>query len=182
MNRRPFIYIAGPYRGTPGVNGDHMSNCHDAYAVWHHFWQNHVCAICPHWSCSQQLVTPLGDCDWLAFTMAQMTLCKAVYRMPGHSSGSDAEVRAARELGIPVFHDLAEAVEFMRGIGDGKVEADEEGCCGEADCWYCGSCLSRKKGGSQTSGSCWHNTGACVWRFTDCSGRQYSLDPHDSHA
>lgn len=171
MNKRPFIYIAGPYRGKPGVNGDHMSNCHDACAVWNYFWENKVCAICPHWSFAQQFLRPREDLDWLAFTMAQMTLCSAVYRMPGESSGSDAEVRAAEELGIPVFRELGKAVSFMRGR-DGKANCPAEGMdCGDCS-GVCCPCVGAQAPPpqSQISTPACHNANACVWRFADCSG------------
>lgn len=181
MERKSFIYIAGPYRGVPGVNGDHMSNCHDAMAVWRYFWGQRIAAICPHWSFAQQLLTPLEDVDWLAYTMAQMTLCDAVYRMGGGSSGSDAEVKAARQLGIPVFYDLKEAVTYMQRGRDGQAVCKAEGM----DCGDCsGFCrfgqseaqTEAEEAQSQISTASCHNTGACVWRLTDCSSRGSSLN------
>jgi hypothetical protein len=184
MTPRRFIYIAGPYRGKPGVNGDHMSNCHDAMRTWRGFWASGVCAICPHWSFAQQLLTPMNDVDWLAYTMAQMTLCSAVYRLPGESAGSDAEVRAARELSIPVFEDWDEAVSYMRGLQHGKAVCGAEGMdCGDCSCGsYSPAPVapSPEKTQSQSCRCGCHNTGACVWRLTDCSSGRSSPCLHGS--
>lgn len=176
MIPRKFIYIAGPYRGGAG-NSDHMSNCHDAMAIWNYFWDNKVCAICPHWSFAQQLLRPLPDVDWLAYTMAQMTLCSAVYRMPGQSSGSDSEVAAAKQLGIPVFHELGRAVAYMkRGCVDGTCD------CGEGDCGVCLEAAKVQAQGAESQRCCkpCHNANTCVWRLADCSSGGHSPDLHGS--
>jgi hypothetical protein len=172
MKSPAFIYIAGPYRGGEH-NSDHMSNCHRAMEAWDYFWQNKVCAICPHWSFAQQLVLPREDTDWLAYTMSQMTLCKAVYRMEGVSYGSDAEVAAAKQLGIPVFHDINKAVSYMR-VKYGPST------CGEGDCGDCSQVGCCPGGQSQISSASGHNAPACVWRLTDCSSGRCPTGVHDS--
>lgn len=174
MKTRAFIYIAGPYRGGE-KNSDHMQNCNRAMQAWDYFWSNKVCAICPHWSFAQQLVLPRDDVDWLAFTMAQMTLCKAVYRLEGESHGSDAEVAAAKQMKIPVFHDINKAVSYMRVKYGPSV-------CGEGDCGDCSEagCYAWESHKSQIPVDGGHNAGACVWRFTDCSSGQNPLGLHGS--
>lgn len=171
MKPPAFIYIAGPYRG--GVNNaDHMSNCHAAMEAWDYFWEKKVCAICPHWSFAQQLVLPRPDVDWLAYTMAQMTLCKAVYRLPGVSHGSDAEVAAAKQMGLPVFEDISKAASYMR-------QTYGPSACGEGDCGDCSEVGCYPWQQSQIQTPCGHNAQTCVWRFTDCSSGRDSPCCHD---
>jgi len=174
MKTPPFLYIAGPYRGGE-KNGDHMSNCHRAMEVWDYCWKNRVFAICPHWSFGQQLALPIPDVDWLAYTMGQMMLCKAVYRMEGVSYGSDAEVAAAKQRGIPVFYDIRKAVEYMRADYGAST-------CGEGDCGDCCEVGCNPEQKSQIHTQNRHNEQACVWRLADCSGRGHTFGLHDSIA
>jgi len=40
---------------------------------------------------------------WVRTSLALVSRCDAVVRLPGESKGADAEVEHARQLGIPVF-------------------------------------------------------------------------------
>jgi len=48
--------------------------------------------------------------DWLKYCMAWIEECDCVLRLPGASSGADAEVARAHELGIPVFTSIPDLV------------------------------------------------------------------------
>lgn len=57
--------------------------------------------------------------DWLKWCMAWIEDCDCVLRLPGESSGADAEVARAKELGIPVFFSIPDIVR-----SNGKVVSD----------------------------------------------------------
>jgi hypothetical protein len=52
----------------------------------------------------------LSHQDWLDMDFEIIRRCDAVLRLPGESSGADAEVAHAESLGIPVFYDIAEVI------------------------------------------------------------------------
>jgi len=45
---------------------------------------------------------------WTALDMEWVRRCDAVLRLPGDSRGADAEVKLAKECGIPVFYSINE--------------------------------------------------------------------------
>lgn len=53
------------------------------------------------------VVTPRTYEEWFDIIAAHIPTAAAVLRLPGESSGADREVAIAKELGIPVFYDLA---------------------------------------------------------------------------
>lgn len=96
---KPWIYCAGPYRQPdPVVNTacalDIATNIRDDLGV---------VVIIPHLSMLEHFQRPRPDQYWLDTTMDLLRGCDAMYRMPGHSTGSDAEEAEAISLGIPVF-------------------------------------------------------------------------------
>jgi hypothetical protein len=117
--RRPRVYIAGPI--TKGDLATNIQRGTDAfrtltllgYAPW-----------CPHWSCFSGPISAdavggpfvrasLSGCDlphadWLAVDCAWVSVADAVLRLPGESTGADAEVKTANECGVPVFHSIEE--------------------------------------------------------------------------
>jgi len=53
---------------------------------------------------------------WVEYTSIWLLKCDVVFRLPGASSGVDAEVELAKSNGIPVFHSYDELI----GWRDGK--------------------------------------------------------------
>jgi hypothetical protein len=45
---------------------------------------------------------------WYAFDLHWLEDCHALLRLPGESRGADAEAARAEQLGLPVFHSLAD--------------------------------------------------------------------------
>ena len=106
---KPLVYISGPFTSNP------TENTHHACKLWHSlFLRGSVIPICPHWSLTQDLLTPLSHADWLGYDLGIVARCDAVLRMDGRSVGADMEVEFAKERRIPVFYgtrDLDEWVE-----------------------------------------------------------------------
>jgi hypothetical protein len=102
------VYISGPYTSDPDGNteaairlGQHLLKAGFAPMVPHltHFWHERY---------------PNPWDTWLELDLPWVAGADAVYRMPGKSSGADAEVEYALRLGIPVFYELRDIVEAER--------------------------------------------------------------------
>lgn len=96
--RRPKIYVAGPYSKP-----DPEANTLRAMAVWDELWGAGYAPFCPHWSHFQHQRFPRSYEDWMAADQVWLDVCDAVLRLPGESAGADREVERASGLGIPVF-------------------------------------------------------------------------------
>jgi len=104
---RPLVYVAGPYR-TP----DPVVNTANAVKTGDELNDSGiVTAFVPHLTLLWHLVCPHGDTTvdgqayWYEYDMTVLNRSDAVLRLPGASSGADAEVEFAREHDIPVFFD-----------------------------------------------------------------------------
>jgi hypothetical protein len=117
MHAKPWVYIAGPYR-RPNC----AINASRAICVGHELRSMlGVVVIVPHLSILEDMICPEDDQYWLDVTMDMMRGCDAVFRMPGESEGSDAEVAEATRLGIPVFTHRAALAEWTQNwSSDGK--------------------------------------------------------------
>jgi hypothetical protein len=49
------------------------------------------------------LVTPRPLEFWYRLDLAHLEICDALWRLPGESTGADAEAQHARTIGMPVF-------------------------------------------------------------------------------
>ena len=65
---------------------------------------------------------------WMRLDDAYLSVCEAVYHMPGESKGADTEVARAKALGIPVFTNMLELMEWDgekdRRLGEGERHED----------------------------------------------------------
>lgn len=111
--RKPFVYLAGPYsKPDPAVNtrvailaGQRLRDELD------------IVTIVPHVTHFEQMLAPKPYDYWLAIDIDILAGCDALLRMPGGSSGADAEVEFCFANKIPVFfseHKLAEWVKQWR--------------------------------------------------------------------
>lgn len=101
-----FIYVASPYtKGDVAVNVRRNLEAADAIAaaglipfapLLTHFWH---------------LVIPHPYEFWCKQDLAWLERCDAIVRLSGESSGADAEVQRALELGLPVFYSVAQLLE-----------------------------------------------------------------------
>lgn len=104
-NRRLRVYIASPYtKGDNFVNTRAQIDVADAIMNMGHdvFW--------PLCFAFQHFVHPRSWQDWLDADLGWVEVCDVVLRLPGESSGADAEVDHARKHNIPVVHSI-EALE-----------------------------------------------------------------------
>jgi hypothetical protein len=106
------VYVAGPYRApTPwGIE----QNIRRAEALSLEVWKLGAAAICPHAN-TRYFQHEAPDDIWLKGDLAILEKCDAVLLTPDwrKSEGATVEAHHARNLGIPVFIDLEELVEFL---------------------------------------------------------------------
>ena len=106
----PIVYIAGPYTlGSQAHNVREMVLAADEVRfvgglpfipLLSHFWD----LLVPH------------DYDfWMAMCLEWVERSAAVFRLLGESRGADLEIARARELGIPVFYEMWDLKDWIRG-------------------------------------------------------------------
>lgn len=101
FTRRPLVYVAGPY-----TSPDPVENTHTTVKVADELLAGGVAPIVPHLTLLWHAITPKPYDAWLELDRQHLARCDALLRIPGPSSGADAEVALAWELGIPVFDDV----------------------------------------------------------------------------
>jgi hypothetical protein len=95
---KPLVYIAGPYSQP-----DPCENTHNAILAADRLID--CCApIIPHLSHFWHTMSPKPYEFWLELDLVYLAHCAALLRLPGDSSGADAEIAKARGWSIPVFY------------------------------------------------------------------------------
>ena len=98
-----YVYIAAPY-----THPDPVVNTHQVVRV-----ANELAAVegyipfVPHLTLFWHFLYPHEIDFWYKYDLAWLEKCDCLLRLPGESSGADAEVEYAKKLGIPVFFDLS---------------------------------------------------------------------------
>lgn len=103
-------YIAGPYRAKTKAERD--LNIESARQVGVKVARKGYMPLIPHSNTARfdDIAPDLPDEMWLKGTLEQMEKCDIVVLCPGyeHSSGTLAEMRRARDLGIPIYESTRE--------------------------------------------------------------------------
>jgi len=106
------VYIAGPY-----TRPDPVENTHKACHAWRELQQLGFAPYCPHWTLLQHLIFPEVDVNvWYEADKEWLVVCAYLLRLPGESTGADAEVALALERGIPVVHSVDELLRRVQAV------------------------------------------------------------------
>lgn len=97
QDRPVWIYIAGPYSSGP------VQGVRNAILAGEAVYAAGAIPIVPHESMLWDLVSPHDAAFYYAYDLALLARCDALLRLPGASSGADAEVAEARRLKLPVI-------------------------------------------------------------------------------
>ena len=93
------VYIAGPYsKGDVALNVRNAIHAGDVIARRGHF------LFIPHLTHFWHMAIPHEYQFWLDQDMVWLKQCDALLRLQGESTGADAEVEMARELGMHVYY------------------------------------------------------------------------------
>ena len=95
------IYVAGPY-----TKPDPVENVKKALAVADKLFALGFAPFVPHLTHFWEILHHHEYEDWMEMDFIWLRQCHALYSIPGESSGADREVALAKELGIPVYHNL----------------------------------------------------------------------------
>ena len=90
------IYVAGPYS-----NGDVAVNVANAIKVGMDINDIGDYAVVPHLTHFMHMICPRQYKYWLRLDNLIIPKCDKLVRLPGKSSGADAEVKLAQSLNIP---------------------------------------------------------------------------------
>lgn len=108
-------YLSGPIsNGGRATTEERFANSNVSHAYHRQFVESGVAVINPMLT---QHVDPFGDVphgDWLAGDFEIIKRCDCVYRLPGASSGADAECAFAGRHGIPVFEWAVDVIELAK--------------------------------------------------------------------
>ncbi len=95
------IYVAGPYsKGDVAVNVKNAVFAADIIVA-----KGHTPYI-PHLTHFWHMLSPRPYGFWLDYDAEWLTLCDALYRIPGESMGADTEVAIAERLHLPIYYRL----------------------------------------------------------------------------
>jgi hypothetical protein len=94
--RRPLLYVAGPYTHDDPVLNTHCAvRC--ATAV---YLLTPYVPVVPHLTLLWHVIDPRPVEHWYAYDLHVLTRCDAIVRLPGPSTGADRELAAAVDLDI----------------------------------------------------------------------------------
>ena len=108
MPKKLMVYIAGPYS-----HPDPVENTHRAIKVAEDLIARGFLPIIPHQSMLWQLVSPHPIRFWYDYDLDILERCDILYRIPGESKGADAEVKYAKDKGIPVCETIEQLLNFQ---------------------------------------------------------------------
>ncbi len=98
MNKKPLVYIAGPYSSDP------VTNVRSAIRVAEVIEARQCAVIIPHLSMLWDLIRPAPIHVWYGRDIEVLLHCDALVRFEGDSTGADREVEIARENDIRTFN------------------------------------------------------------------------------
>lgn len=103
------LYVSGPY-----TKGDQFINTRNAILASDELMEAGVVAFCPHLSAYWNTLKPHTWQEWMDYDLVWVEACDALLRLPGESKGADIEVDKAKELGLPVFYSIEEAIKWAQ--------------------------------------------------------------------
>lgn len=108
MTPRLLLYVAGPYTHDDPVENTHRA-IKTASAIYR---MTPWVPVVPHLSLLWHLVDPQPIEFWYEYDLHLLDRCSAIVRLPGRSTGADAELAHARsirirELGFSELPDMA---------------------------------------------------------------------------
>lgn len=98
--RRPLVYLAAPYTRPDPIENTHRI-CKLATTLVNEGW---CIPLVPHLTLLWHAIDPHPIEWWYQYDLDLLARCDAVWRIHGDSTGADAEVARANDLGIPVFY------------------------------------------------------------------------------
>lgn len=102
------VYLAGPI-----AIGDQFANVGRAIEYGHELHKRGFVPYVPHWGALQQLYQPWTADEWLQYDFVWLDKCDVLFRLKGESKGSDAEVKRAKNAGMPIFYEAEGGLQLL---------------------------------------------------------------------
>jgi hypothetical protein len=103
-----YIYVAGPYsKDDVAQNVRNAIGAAEALVWWG------LVPFVPHLTHLWHLMCPHKIDFWYKYDLEWLARCDCLLRLPGESTGADAEVVEAQRLGLPVFYSVNDCVKAM---------------------------------------------------------------------
>lgn len=96
--QKPLVFISGPYS-----NGNKLVNVIHAMEAAEKVLRQGGIPFLPHLTHFWDVYKEKDWSDWLVYDSYWLECCSYVVRIPGESTGADAECALATSLGIPVI-------------------------------------------------------------------------------
>lgn len=109
MSAKKKVYVAGPYS-----KGDVEQNVKRAIEIGNGIAYLGMVPFIPHLTHYWDMRWPHSYQFWLNYDNEWLTVCDALYRFSGESSGADAEEGLARSLGIPIFYNMTDLEDWSK--------------------------------------------------------------------
>jgi hypothetical protein len=122
MTGRARVYVAGPY-----TKGDVGANVRAAMAAGSALIRAGYAPFIPHLFHFLHIAEPQPYDVWMELDAEWIRMCHALVRLPGESSGADAEVAEARRLGVLVFDSVEALLDFAAGRSSGLAYPHSQG-------------------------------------------------------
>lgn len=104
--KRTKVYIAGPL--TSGGAEKIAENVRNAVMAGATLMKKGYAVYIPHLTHFQDILSgwayPFNYNDWLAHDFEWLRVCDVMFVLPGKSAGVEAEIKFAKEKGIPIYY------------------------------------------------------------------------------
>lgn len=101
------VYIASPYTlGDVAVNVKRQMDTADELIG------AGFAPFVPLYSHFQHMAHPRPYAEWVRLDYEWLQVCDCVLRLDGESRGADDEVKLAEKLGLPIFHTIAQVMDY----------------------------------------------------------------------
>lgn len=107
MSRRLRVYISGPI-----TKGDRVANFAQAASVQQQLMEVGFAPLNPMLSMMHPAAWSIPHEQWIASDLPWVEAADAVLRLPGESTGADAECEHAIKYGIPIFNSITGLRDF----------------------------------------------------------------------
>lgn len=97
------VYISSPYS-----KGDISENIRRVCLAGDEILKKGHTPLIPHLSLIWHLISPKSWDIWLEIDLTLLSVCDALLRLDGDSTGADLEVKEAERLCLPVYNSLEE--------------------------------------------------------------------------
>ena len=112
------VYIASPY-----TKGDVAVNVRESFIVADELVKLGYAPFPPLFSHFWHFLSPKPYETWTTLDKEWVLRCDCLLRLPGESSGADAEVALAVENNIPVFYSIGELTAHLPNEPEKRIQA-----------------------------------------------------------